>query len=390
MSCCPYKRSSNSSSSQEYVHWNEIGNRRATVRWCLLCVRTTNMIIARRCLKHEKVEKGPHSTDNQEACLTEWSNSLQWRIDSWVKLQQLFLPMVTADRAKRQTDVDTVVPLEWFELMLPSKVVETLPCDHVTLRIEWWLRLAQVHDALNSLRSSLCAWSFVWKFKDKNLCGQGTNTRAQNTLKGIKVHINRAANKYNEAHHTLSILSSPLNETSWASVLCPLQVQDIRGMSDLLWGETEGTQKLSWIWSTHGSADDTTDETGAIEGKWISPQKAALLISGQISLLNGARRQHALIAGLKRLTYSSRRWEEQQCFSTGRWLAGRGGQWSLLQMIPASSKGFLHMHFDRPRSDVHLLQVAILPGQIPSRRWHGVSLQVLLDLLSVVDYLQHF
>ncbi|KAN0078443.1 hypothetical protein V8E55_010500 [Tylopilus felleus] len=153
-----------------------------------------------------------------------------------------------------------------FELMLPSKVVETLPCDHVTPRIEWRLRLAQAHDALNSLRSSLCARSFVWKFKDKNLRGQGANTRAQNTLKGIKAHINRAANKYNEARHTLSTLSSPLNETSWASVLCPLQVQDIRGMSDLLWGETEGTQKLSWIWSMHGLADDTTDETGAIEG----------------------------------------------------------------------------------------------------------------------------
>ena len=58
-------------------------------------------------------------------------------------------------------------------------------------------------------------------------------------------------------------------------------------------------------------------------------------------------------------------------------------------MIPASSKGFVHMHFDRPRSDVHLPQVAVLPGRIPSRQRHGVSLQVLLDLLSVVDYLRH-
>ncbi|KAN0088025.1 hypothetical protein V8E55_006646, partial [Tylopilus felleus] len=150
---------------------------------------------------------------------------------------------------------------------LPSKVIETLPCDQATLRIEWRLRLAQAHDALNSLRSNLCTRSFVCKFKDKNLHGQGANTRAQNTLKGIKAHINRAANKYNEAHDTLSNLASPLNETSWASVLCPLQAQDIRGMSDLLRGETEGTRKLSWIWSTHGSVDDITDEMGAIEGK---------------------------------------------------------------------------------------------------------------------------
>lgn len=45
--------------------------------------------------------------------------------------------MVAAERAKQQTDVDTVVPPELFELMLPSKVIETLPCDQATLHIEW-------------------------------------------------------------------------------------------------------------------------------------------------------------------------------------------------------------------------------------------------------------
>ncbi|KAN0087815.1 hypothetical protein V8E55_006436 [Tylopilus felleus] len=181
--------------------------------------------------------------------------------------------------------------------MLPSKVVETLPCDHATLHIEWRLRLAQAHDALNSLRSSLRARSFIWKFKDKNLHGQGANTRAQNTLKGIKARIDRAANKYNEARHALSTLSSPLNETSWASVLCPLQVQDIRGMSDLLWGETEGTRKLSWIWSTHGSADDTTDETGAIEDiriEWCKARARAHRWAEEVDLLLEEMRRTAV------------------------------------------------------------------------------------------------
>ena len=48
-----------------------------------------------------------------------------------------------------ETDVDTVVPPELFKLMLSSKVVKMLPCDHVTLRIEWRLRLAQAHDTLH-------------------------------------------------------------------------------------------------------------------------------------------------------------------------------------------------------------------------------------------------
>ncbi|KAN0080291.1 hypothetical protein V8E55_009857 [Tylopilus felleus] len=174
--------------------------------------------------------------------IEELYNLCQWQINSWVKLQQLFLPTVTADQAKRQTDVDTVVPPELFELMLPSK-------------------------------------SFIWKFKDKNLRGQGANTCVQNTLKGIKARIDRAANKYNEAHHALSTLSSPLNETSWASILW---------MSDLLWGETEGTQKLSWIWSTHGLVDDTTDETGAIEDihiEWCKVRAHAHRWAEEVDLL---------------------------------------------------------------------------------------------------------
>ncbi|KAG6372911.1 hypothetical protein JVT61DRAFT_6925 [Boletus reticuloceps] len=134
------------------------------------------------------------------------------------------------------------------------------------LRIKWRLRLAQAHNALNSLRSNLHAQSYIFKFKDQNLRSQGANTRAQNALKAIKACIDTAVHKYNEARSGLENLASPLNETSWSSTLHPLLMRDIRGMSDLLWGETEGTQKISWIWSMCGAAYNSTNEAGALEG----------------------------------------------------------------------------------------------------------------------------
>ncbi|KAF8120414.1 hypothetical protein EV363DRAFT_1190282 [Boletus edulis] len=242
-----------------------------------------------RRLKRDKAEKGLHATDTQETRLIERSSSLQRRIDGWVKLQQLLLPMITAERTKQVAEMDSMAsPPELFDLMLPSKVIANLPCDEKTLRIEWRLRLAQAHDALNSLRSNLRAQSYIFKFKDQNLRGQGANTRAQNTLKAIKARIDTAANKYNEARSALENLAPPLNETSWSSTLHPLLARDIRGMSDLLWGETEGTRKISWIWSMCGAVYDSTDEAGALEDiriEWCKARARANRWAEEVELL---------------------------------------------------------------------------------------------------------
>jgi hypothetical protein len=63
------------------------------------------------------------------------------------------------------------------------------------------------------------------------------------------------------------ILGGLLNESGWQSSLRPLNRQDIRSMSDLLWGELEGRRKLSWIWNMCGAAGSEKDNNGALEGK---------------------------------------------------------------------------------------------------------------------------
>ncbi|KAJ8594986.1 hypothetical protein M405DRAFT_689721, partial [Rhizopogon salebrosus TDB-379] len=68
------------------------------------------------------------------------------------------------------------------------------------------LRYAQAHDALRLLRSNLRAQTAVLKYKDRLIHGQGANTRARNTLKGIESRIEAAANRYRCAHKALVVL----------------------------------------------------------------------------------------------------------------------------------------------------------------------------------------
>jgi hypothetical protein len=134
-------------------------------------------------------------------------------------------------------------------------------------KVEWRLRYAQGHDALRSLRSCLRAQTAILKYKDQNLRGQGANTRARNTLKAIDVRIEAASRRYESAHKALVILGSLLDESGWQSALRPLNHQDIRSMSDLLWGESEGRRKLSWIWNMQGAGGSEKDDNGALEGE---------------------------------------------------------------------------------------------------------------------------
>lgn len=177
----------------------------------------------------------------------------------------LFLPALAAERAREAHDVDSPISPETFRLMLPSQLGSLISCHENLQRTEWRLRITQVHDALHSLRANLRAQTCVLKYKDRNLCRQGANTRARNTVKAIESRINAAMNRYNDAHRALVKLAPFLKETGWNSILHPLAQQDIRGLMDLLWGETEGTRKLSWIWTMGGIVANETDDVG-LEG----------------------------------------------------------------------------------------------------------------------------
>lgn len=58
-------------------------------------------------------------------------------------------------------------------------------------------------------------------------------------------------------------LSDPLVVPEWNDTLPVLKVEDIRGLSEVLMGDSEGRRRLSWIWTMNtGIVADGTDKAG--------------------------------------------------------------------------------------------------------------------------------
>ncbi|KAG1720793.1 uncharacterized protein EDB91DRAFT_1256828 [Suillus paluster] len=223
--------------------------------------------------------------------IEEQHNTLQRRIDTWVKMQELYMPFLAALHASESSVSNNVaVAPEAIKLWLPSQISRTVACDARLQDIEWKLRYAQAHDALHSLRSNLRAQSAILKYKDRNLRGQGANTRAQNMLKAVEARIEAAASTYKHAHKSLVVLAPQVNQTQsgWHLSLRPLDRADIHSMTDLLWGELEGTKKLSWIWSMRGAAPNEMDKDNTLEDmriEWCKARARAMHWAEEVELL---------------------------------------------------------------------------------------------------------
>ncbi|KAG2099572.1 uncharacterized protein F5147DRAFT_747267 [Suillus discolor] len=235
-----------------------------------------------RRLRADKSRHGIHVTDNQQGKLLKRSNALQRRIDAWSKIQELYMPNIAAmhlSDKSTSTNANSIPTAENFKLWLPSQIGRLAPCDERLQRMEWRLRYAQGHDTLRSLRSNLCAQTAVLRYKDRH-----SNLRAQTAV----LRIDAAASRYEGAHKALVILGGLLNESGWQSSLRPLNHQDIRSMSDLLWGESEGRRKLSWIWNMRGAAGSKKDDNGALEDmriEWCKARARAMCWGEEVELL---------------------------------------------------------------------------------------------------------
>ncbi|KAG1836417.1 hypothetical protein F4604DRAFT_1886055 [Suillus subluteus] len=164
-----------------------------------------------RRMKANRAGLGVHATDNQEGKM----------------MQELYMPSLAALRVSESSVSGSVTAApEAIKLWLPSQISRNAPCNSRLQAIEWKLRYAQGHDALRSLRSNLRAQTAILKYKDRNLCGQGANTRAWNTLKAVEARIEAAASTYEYAHKALVVLSPRDNasEGRWLFILwLPIQ-----------------------------------------------------------------------------------------------------------------------------------------------------------------------
>lgn len=204
--------------------------------------------------------------------MVERRNALQRKIDAWMEIQQLYMPGVAGIRARQAAAFPSHTPPLTHDIALcfPSDVMNDISCDKVLVDCEFRLRVALGHDILEDLRRHLRLRSHLYGFKDRFVRGQRPNTRAQSIISSVQSKVDADAQRYRKNHAALVVLGNELDCQSWRGELRPLEPDDVRGMSDGLFGETEGRRSLSWIWRTVGVADPCTGNTseGLQEGAY--------------------------------------------------------------------------------------------------------------------------
>jgi hypothetical protein len=210
------------------------------------------------------VAAGSGATDLQQTKLQHQMNVLQHRLEKWSSIQVLYMPLVARQRNKDGDDPalaeSTAAELQphRYKLWLPSSKPEL---SSVLLQNDKWkLCYAQGFGALEELRQYLRLRSYLLDFKKNNIRGQGSNTRARNTLKGVEAKIQASAAKYRAAHTALKILGRSLGTVGWEGTLQVLKDEHIRGLSTREDGKSEGRRTVSWIWQTIGvSGNENAD-----------------------------------------------------------------------------------------------------------------------------------
>ncbi|KAF8836988.1 hypothetical protein BDN67DRAFT_983564 [Paxillus ammoniavirescens] len=210
---------------------------------------------------------GQHATDTHKTKIQQQRNGLLHCIKAWAKIQMLFMPGVVALReVSTDSSSETASMAEDFICHLPSQIACQVMCPIELETLEWKLQEGQAHNALNELQQALRSQSYMLKFKDCFLHGQGTNTCARNCLKSVDNKINASTAKYRGAHVALLALGPLLGMVSWTNKFQALGDSDICGMSvESDESLTEGRHRLSWIWiacgHTDGNSDDDSDES---------------------------------------------------------------------------------------------------------------------------------
>ena len=137
--------------------------------------------MSRRSLKVEAANIWQHSQDRQYTRLQLRSNALLRRITNWSKYSLLYLPGVAILRNASSNPEIEVKPQD-IPLWLPSQIKGRIQFDLRLARIEWKLRDAQAHEALDAVRHNLQKRSHLYNFKDRFIRGQSANTRARNLI----------------------------------------------------------------------------------------------------------------------------------------------------------------------------------------------------------------
>ncbi|KAF8128998.1 hypothetical protein EV363DRAFT_1169765 [Boletus edulis] len=261
---------------------------------------------------------GSGRTDLQEARLQLCTNLLQRRIESWASAQILYMPLVARQHVKDQENQANQAepPVK----SRPDTYKLYLPSEHPSIastslqRIEWRFRYAQAFDALKDMRQLLRLRAYLVEFKRLNIRGQGANTRAQNTLKGISAKIQITVARYRRAHDALTVLGRVLGKVGWDTMLRKLKEEDIRALNVGTDGQTEGRRTISWIWQGMRTSSNVNNEDSELQEslriEWCKSRARVNRWTEEVSLLIEEMR-HVLVFFAQKAKF----WQEHSAYS---------------------------------------------------------------------------
>lgn len=151
-------------------------------------------------------------------------------------------------------------------LMFPSEIINRGgTCSKSILDIEWRLRYAACHDALEMLRKHLLTRTRLISYKMKYLHGQYEGTRSSQTITSISDKIAGCAARYRASRGMVHKFSQRVGRI--APELRELRDEDIRGIDREAMDDTrEMSVSMSWIWSALGI--DAGDDKAMHDSKW--------------------------------------------------------------------------------------------------------------------------
>lgn len=173
------------------------------------------------------------STDRKEGTLSEQRSALRARIRTWEELLPIYMPGLLQYKQDHPAEAEVSELAEEIKLWLPSQI----PLDADRLRIsmpplievEGAFRMAQMNDALRSLRQVLKLKSRMVHFKNHNVRGQREGTRSRAVIDRVHERARSAALKYRAARAAHLVLAGP---GDWETDYRVLNDNDIRGYQD--------------------------------------------------------------------------------------------------------------------------------------------------------------
>ncbi|KAG1744823.1 hypothetical protein EDB19DRAFT_1894525 [Suillus lakei] len=243
-----------------------------------------------RRLEFDAKVAGQHATDAQKGKLIQRVNALRRRIDTWARVQLLYMPGVSHLRSP--DDIATEAKVHNINLFLPSSLPHRVLCDDHLLKHEWELREAQAYDTLNDLRTVLNLRYHLYKYKDTFIRGQRANTRANGIINNAEHRIDALSLKYTTSRGALLKLASRLGKNDdWERSLKPLDKQKDAVPLKHDDGQTVGQQSISWIWKTSGSNSNELGLQDSLRVEWCKARARAHRWEEEVQLLREEMRR---------------------------------------------------------------------------------------------------